>query len=463
MFRDDILRGPLFIGAFSLATLIWLQFAPFLHGYFLTADDVLFHYIAITSTPVEWLETAWKTAVWKAKLGELSAIPLAVLGNSGIESLVVRILNVGLFLSGLAMFAAYLGVLFGRSFGVLAGIFIVALSPLHFFHMTPTSYPLHLSPQIILGFGCLIALRHLPADEQHRIRRLAVCLLLFLALASSEYTMFFIGAAALFDAGIACAGSKTRLRTLSTDPRAWIVVLAFLTHILFQKTIGTGSYNAMSGQGQLLAIVKVQFWHSLNGVILGPAALESLSANVLPNTASEVLRAIGIGAATFICTLIALTRSQLRRSDLYLLIGLCLLVILCLTLPIALLQKYRDWCTSPRQCIYLDSRYAGWAVAVILGGVAAAMSHRRVARISWSAGLALFAVISALHNTHVSERMVEARAPWRIATDALCREARAWDSFLTSRTADQIPFHVTDTRTRQDYWIAWARVQDCGN
>src|SRR6056297_1248866 len=222
-------NGPL-LGALSLLALIWLQFSPFLNGYFLTADDVLFHYFSLTGTPLEWLEQGWRTAIWKSKLGEISAIPLAVLGNSAIESAGMQIANVVLFIGSLAMFAAYLGTLFGGHLGFLVGVVVVALSPLHFYHMTPTSYPLYLSLQIMLGFACLIALWRLPAGGRLRLGRMMAFPLLFLVLVSSEYMLFFIVAATVFDAGLVSSKAKARLWTFLSDRRSWTIALAFMTH-----------------------------------------------------------------------------------------------------------------------------------------------------------------------------------------------------------------------------------------
>lgn len=352
-------------------------------------------------------------------------------------------------------------VIFEWSFGVLATVFIVALSPLHFYHMTPTGYPFYLSPQLILGFACLIILHRLPAGNRLHPGRIMAYLVLYLVLLSSEYTLLFIGGIAVYDAAIVSYRGKARLRTLMTGGRGWTVTFAFLSHILFQNFIGTGQYTATSGQGQLATILNVQIWHSLNGLTLGPAALSSLSSKTLPATVFEVFSVLTIGVTTFATAFLTLKRVRLSLPDLAVLIGLCLFGILCLTLPIAMLQKYRDWCVTPDQCAYLDSRYAGWALAAMLSGVAAATSARRVSRVCWSVGLGLLAVLGALQNNHVSKRMVEARTPWRIAQVELCGGTLTWDRFLASQAAADIPFHVGENRTRQDYWTTWAEVQDC--
>ncbi|MBL4767603.1 MAG: hypothetical protein JKY94_07785 [Rhodobacteraceae bacterium] len=436
-----------------ILALISLQFQPFLTGYYLTADDILFHYWAMTRPPVEWFKIGWETVLWKAKLGEFLSIPTMILGNLHIDALWMRILNLLIFVSSFVVLSFYLSTVFGRRLAVLALIAIVALSPLRFFHMTPTSFPLFLSLQFIVGIISLMALR-----RSGNGRRIAFAVL-FLALISSEYTLFFIGALTVFDA-IQIIRRRSTISFLSfvAEPRLIAVFLAFATHVIVRNWVGSGDYTAVSGLTNPMDLFSVQLFHTLNGTILGSA---SFDVSLAPKGALEVVRAILVGGLTYYLVCSALGKPGLNRGNFITFFAFCVFVIFCITFPIALLEKYRIWCSSPAVCVYLDSRYAGWFLAIFLGGCLAFVRQSRVTRICSATAFALLAVITSLHNGTVSQAMVAARAPWVSAEIALCQGNISWNTFLDTEYATNIPFHITENRSRNDYWKAWADTQPC--
>jgi len=239
-----------------------LQFLPFLQGYYLTADDVLFQYYGYTQTAQDWLAIGWDTALWKSKLGEFISIPIMVLGNLNIDSLLIRVLNILVFLGSALLFALWVKERITPQVALLFALLFIAMTPLRFFHMPPTSYPLFPSIQIIVLLSCLLLIK-----KFHGAVRILAAIGCLLAMLSSEYTLLLGGALILFE----LIRDARSIRLLNRDIRVWIAIAALAGHLVVRNVLGTGDYTEVSAEMRLDKVLSIVAYHSLNGTVLGPA------------------------------------------------------------------------------------------------------------------------------------------------------------------------------------------------
>lgn len=425
-----------------------LQLYPFLSGYLLTADDVLFQYFAVTSPPLEWVATGWETARWKAKLGEFLSIPIMVAGNAEIGGLSVRVTNLVVFALSVGAFGVWLARRFDAGTALAFLIVAVALTPLRLFHMPPTSYPFFPSIQILILIVGLLGM------EKSGSRGVVAFIVTALAMLSSEYTLL-LGAALIVFTVLRDARS---LRGAIMDLRLWALGIAGFGHILFRE-LSSGNYTEMSGGADIGAILSVMTFHTLNGISLGPAGFP-VESDVL--SAAGVARAILAGIATAGAALLAAPYLRTASAPTFSIMIFVALMVVAMTGPIALMEKYRDWCSTPRACAYIDSRYAGWAM--MLGLVPGLLWVVLRAGMTLAAViLGLLSCLTALQNSVVAAEMRAYLEPWHAAERYVCAADQEWDLFLESELALSIAFHATKDRTRAQYWQAWATRFSCGD
>jgi len=432
-----------------LAVSATLQFLPFLRGYHLTADDVLFQYYALTSPAGDWFITGWKTAIWKAKLGEFLSIPIMVYGNAGIDYLVVRVINILLFISSIAIFSLWLKRHFTAGFALVFILLIISTIPLRFFHMPPTSYPFFPSIQIIVLVASLLAIK-----RQGTLKIIAV-LGCTLSMLSSEYTLLLGSALILFE----LLRDMRRVSSLVTDSRVWVLICALAGHLIVRNIVGSGGYTSVSEGLDIQKISRVIYYHTINGTIFGPT---SFPINFGSLEAMDYARSaiVSISAGMSAVLMMPYIRAFKAQASLFSIMTLAVLIVFALTVPIALLPKYQAWCTSPGACVYLESRYAGWAVILIISAIAQRLIYK-VHGIIPAVLISFFAFVTALQNSATAHEMDRSIEPWHSAKKALCENVGNWESFLQSDVAQSIPFHVTSERSRADYWSAWAGDVEC--
>jgi len=440
---------------FLASGLVLLQFWPFAHPYLLTADDTLFQYWALTRSPAEWLAIGLDMATWKSKLGELLSVPLMIFGNWGIESLGVRILNLAFFITSIALFAAYVARYVPKQTTFLVFLLVVSLSPLRDYHLPPTSYPFFPSVQLIFGFLCLRGL-----TKGHALR-LVSALGLFFVLCSSEYTLFLLGALIAFEGAVQL--TRLGLSAALREPASLICLAALASHVLWRMFMGDGDYTEATGFEDLYSVLRVQVFHTLNGVIMGGASLSGPGTE-LPLW--DLVRATMAGVFAGLAALVILRRAPpLNLSRLGLILGLSAVIIFFVTFPVALLAKYRDWCHSLEVCTYLDSRYAGWGLVLSIAGLASYLNKAAVLRFVFAISVGGLTTLTALHNGVVSRELQLRQLPWRMAEVSVCAGSSAWVEYVRSDLAQSIRFHVhpTQDRTRDSYWMAWAAAHTCAS
>jgi len=436
------------------SALVVLQLWPFAHPYLLTADDTLFQYWALTRSPAEWLAVGFNTATWKSKLGELLSVPLMIFGNWGIESLAVRLLNLGFFITSFALFAAHVVRYVPARTAFLVFLIGTAFLPLRDFHLPPTSYPFFPSVQLILGLLCLRGLAEGPT------LRVISALGLFIALCSSEYTLFLLGALIAFE-GIVHL-SRLGLPGALCRPASLVGFAALACHLGWRMASGNGDYTQISGFEDLSGVLRVQLFHTLNGLIFGSTVL---TGNVTSLPFWDLLRSILAGVLAALAVVMVLRRTPaLQTSGFGQLLGLSVLVIFFVTFPVGLLVKYRDWCHNLEVCTYLDSRYAGWGLALAIAGFVAYLNRGTALRYACAICVGGLTILTALHNGAVSRELQLRQLPWRAAEVAVCAGPSAWAEYVGSDLAQSIRFHVhpVENRTRDSYWMAWAAAQTCG-
>jgi len=425
-----------------------LQLRPFLDGWMLTADDALFQYWGLTRPVPEWISWSWGIAVWKGKLGEAFSMPLMIAGNVAIDQPGVRAANLAVFAASVALFALWLGRRFGAALGLAFGLVALALTPLRFFHMPPTSFPFFPTLQIALLLVCLMAIR---------ARGVVGALAFFgltLALVSAEYALVLGAALILFEV----ARDIRSLPAMMVDRRLLALAMAVGAQAIFALAVAEGDYLDASVEREFGRMAEVIVFHTANGTALGPAGFPV--AEVLDDP-GERIRALAAGVATGLAVLLAapwLRRGPAPRP--WPALALALALALAMTLPIALLAKYRDWCDPAAACAYLNARYAGWAAMVALA-LPLAWAARALPAVLPGAALGVLATFTAFQNSAVAAEMREWRAPWRAAETAHCAGAAEWEAFLATEAAERVPFHVMEGRDRSDYWRAWTTGVSC--
>lgn len=427
-----------------------LQFLPFFHGYYLTADDVLFQYFGETQSIQDWLAIGWDTAIRKAKIGEFISIPIMILGNLYIDSLLVRILNICIFLGSAVLFALWVKEQLNAQIALLFMLLFIAMTPLRFLHMPPTSYPFFPSIQIIILLSCLLYI-----NKSHTTIKTISAFGCLLAMLSSEYTLLLGGALILFE----LTRDTRSARLLSKDIRVWISIAALIGHLVIRNALGTGNYTEVSGEISLKKVLSIVAYHSLNGTILGPAGfpIENQFLQSFDYVRSAVC-AFFVSSAAYL--ILGKVKNYRTPSPILAVAILSFLVILALTVPIALLPKYQAWCSSPSACAYLESRYAGWAVMLILAALVP-LGIRKLGRGLITTTIGVAALITSLQNGATMQRINEGLEPWRLAQIRFCENKSSWEKFLESDLANSIPFHTTPDRTRRDYWNVWTQGVNC--
>lgn len=427
-----------------------LQFLPFLHGYHLTADDVLFQYFGKTQRVKDWVSIGWDTAIWKSKLGEFISIPVMVLGNLNIDSLPIRTLNLLIFIGSALLFALWVKERLNSQVALLFMLLFIAMTPLRFFHMPPNSYPLFPSIQIILLLSCLLFI-----NKSCRAIRIIAAFGSLFAMLSSEYTLLLGGALILFE----LTQDARSARLLSRDIRLWISIAALIGHLMVRNFLGTGEYTEVSTYISFNKALSIVAYHSLNGTILGPADFPIKDQLLQPGDyVRSVVCALFVSSAAYIIS--GQVKTDWNPILIRSLTALSVLIILALTVPIALLPKYQAWCVSPSACAYLESRYAGWAVMLSLTAFVP-LGIRNLGRWLIATIIGAIALITSLQNGATMQRMDETLEPWRLAQVSFCENNFSWETFLESDLANSIPFHTTPDRTHRDYWNVWARDVSC--
>jgi len=439
--------------AFTLILMIGsaatFQFLPFLEGWLITADDVLFQYWAMTEPPAHWLAIGWETALWKAKLGEFLSVPVMIAGNASIESLAIRGVNLAAFMVSLCIFATWLKRHFSAGLALSFLIVAVAITPLHFFHMPPTSYPFFPTVQIGLLILALMAL------QARRLLSEMAFGVLILAMLSSEYVLFFGAALILFE----ILRYIRSIRMLIIDMRLWALCIAGIGHIVFREFIGSGNYTEMSGATDIERVLSVIVYHTLNGTTLGPAGFPIEISSL---GTADLVRVLLVATTTGGAMLLAAPYLRASEATAVPPLLFALLLALAMTVPISLLDKYRDWCTGTSICAYLDSRYAGWAVMLTLGFIIqCSMEYFKRSAVAVALAVGFLAGLTALQNSMTATVMRVHTEPWRVAEESVCVGEKTWNRFLEGELAQSIPFHVTETRTRADYWRVWAGHAVC--
>lgn len=174
----------------------------------------------------------------------------------------------------------------------------------------------------------------------------------------------------------------------------------------------------------------------------------------------EIARAIVIAAVTAGIVLLAAPYLKAPPAPVLPILFFAVLMAVAMTGPIALLEKYRNWCGSSAECAYIDSRYAGWAVMLGLGLVLQ-WSLRRAGKVTVALVVGLLSGVTAVQNALVATEMRAVLAPWEVAEQRVCAGGDAWPEFVASDLAQSISFHETPDRTRFDYWQAWAAQVGC--
>ena len=463
--RDKVLFGLIF-----LLTLWHSRF--FLTGYRLTADEVYFSYIAM-----QGFEAVFDTSQWIAenqgRVGFLFLQPINMFAALMSEFLVWRIVFVALYMLMVWAGFVYAGRLLKWRIAPLAFLVFLALHPLAFEHLPPTSYPLQNTLPFLVLFSCRLAAF---TYGERGVWGVLSRLLQGFALLATEFALL-LGIVMIFAEVLARHPLRVRqlwswLHTVLKDRRAWLdiatlsaVIGLYSAYRLAYPSIYEG--NSFQGIGDLSAVIQTTWRHILDGVVLPRLSFQLFQAPLI-----IWVEALLAGVGIYLALRLSLRAAGLKNLALAKIVIFLFGAMVFVTLPVSASLKQQGWCEALRYCAYLDSRTTILGVVLlcvllvnalllVFKGRPFALALRRVV-----AGLfaSIFA-IGGLHNWQVAQEMARYDEVWRDARTLACVPALAPGApdrlYVLIDPQRVIPFHEDEAPL--GFWplyLEWARNED---
>jgi len=399
----------------------------FLTGYRLSADDVYFTSIALQG-PETVLETARWIAEGQGRVGFLYLQPINMFAALMSEALIWRIFFVTLYFFTVWLIFVYAGKVLKLSIAPFAFLIFLALHPLGFEHLPPTSYPLQNTlPFLVLATCRLLALSYGERGGWRVLNRL----LQFGAMLATEFALLLgivMSAAEVFSYHpLSLRRPLAWLRSLLKDLRVWIeiatlslVVGVYITYRLAHPSTYEG--NSLEGIGNLSALIATT-WHHINDGLVLPRFSSRFLEAPLTIWIGAALSAVGMYAAI----ILALSAPFGKKVSLWAVATFLLISMIFVTLPVSASLKQQAWCDGADHCAYLDSRTSILGIALLLAVAIAAALHRNERgkfKKIWcqlvASVTALIFVLGGLHNWHVAQDMMRHDRVWKSARLLAC-------------------------------------------
>jgi hypothetical protein len=446
------------------------QVQHFTAGFRLTADDVLFHFWALQGLP-ELLSQTWAVAVNQGRIGHLAIVPMNALADYFVDSYEIRVLVALIYFASFLIFSFYMSAVTRSNISLHLFLILMTLHPLAYYHLPPTSYPLHLSVALFFLFVCRLSVWHLRWKPGGRSRAIfpeaMFALLLAVCMTTSEY-MFVVGTAlmavewcatffwrrseGILDGRHVAKGILLDSR-LGIDALAVAVSLAaYVSFRLIHPSEYTG--NSADGLGNIEAFSATLVKHVYAGT-----PLPYLSRVIFQSPSEQWLLAACFSISTFGAALASVRNLSRLRAPWF--VGLVSIMFAAyVTAPIAAGARFQEWCMGTVQCAYLDSRlsYFGVALATVAGVAALTRSFsgrlNTVLTAMVCAALAALAGLTYIQNWNRAEDMRDLVSAWERASKMACeRESVSVDD--TSLLAfidpqDRVPRHPDFPIAR--YW-----------
>lgn len=450
--------------------LMVIQAYPFVIGFRVSPDDILYHWYALQG-PLVWLEAASHFAKEQGRIGHFLSVPLMMAGAELSGLLAMRIMIViayfGVFLGA----AYFVSLVLNKQLTCWIFLWLVSFNALGYSHLPPNAYPLLITIPLlcILAANIFLLRASKKAKEPSITKTVATFLILTIALLTHEYSMIFGGL--LF--GIECLVGLTSRSKRTFDNHGHsnqyvmqligkVNLLAILTasiaYGLFRFNFPSNyAGNTTQGIGSPLLALKTLLAHAYFGTSLGPAVTFQNIFISLPSL--QTLAPLQIGGTLFVGMLTGvlcwILSQQIDCTNRWIwpMVIAVIFGVLC-ALPIAVTSKYQQWITSCSfqdggiGCAYIDSRlsYIGYfcALALLPLSVLSLMISeikKRYVRCTISLLLGLIGGYTYLHNWAVSEQMRQYVSPWKIANQLAC--TTSWKSMSATYLSEKIdPNHV---------------------
>lgn len=468
----------MFWGAALFAIAAVLQAALFMSGYRLTADDVLYDYIAMLGWDDAWRAIAAHSAL-QGRITHFVDVPLSYAAAWLADDTWFRAAYTGLHFANFVLFGVYVSVLLRARLWLLVAVLLVALQPLDFFHLPPNAYPTHVSVPvflILLARLRTMALRRRTATApslRFELPWLALCLAgMFVSEGAFIFGTVLMAAEALAPVW---SGERPRISTRAVLRDAALVAIFLLVYVAYRAA------NPSHYSGNSVDMLRPDYFlRTLTGHIYGSTAFAAYSrhAEMFVLTLGTLSRGnLAAIAAVFICTLGAayVSLRALRGAPVAtraLVLGLATGGVLAVlsSAPVAAITRYQDWCEHLDACIFHDSRMSffgvGLALACSLALLMGVLGREWLAKAVTAAGALTIATLAAatfVTNLGMSREMRAYTEPWRRARQLACVPAaqsaavapvEIVDPLARVSTHDPAVFRgVADIRfDRADYW-----------
>ena len=479
---------PLFV----LSILILMHLTPFLAGYRLTADDIAYHYYFMSGWDAAW-DVIKKAAIGQGRIGHFVSLPFGFLGSHYAENYSFRVFYTLLYFSNFLLIGFWASLLYANAYSKNIVFFItvvlISFHPLDYKHLAPNAYPLWVSlPMFIIlvsriGLWCV----RQGAPAKASVQEYFLLLLFFCGVMFGEYGFLF-GASLVASE---CIGRAVRLSSHTTT--LWRASIQSLKHRYFLRDaspllIFLGLYfgfrlvfpssyegNKISSDLDLYLLAKTFVGHIYGGTSIasfvrhGHSVLDHV--RNLGMTDAPILLLIFV--STFFASKHFLSGLMLDNGrfagNTTILAASGLLIAFSITTPLALTEKYQNWCHSLHSCVYLDSRVSYLGVGLF---VSALIFWRLVFSqtpkstiITASLIIALGGALSYVNNKRISVDMGEYSSAWDRAKLVAC----APDDFLKNTPASK----AVDPRRKlryhpgfnaEVYWLKYLEkhAEHCG-
>lgn len=314
------------------------------------------------------------------------------------------------------------------SIAPLAFLIFLALHPLAFEHLPPTSFPL----QNTIPFFVLIACRLAATIVVERgVWMVIGRSLQIIAMLSTEYALLLglvmISAETLSRHPVRSRQLLGWLHRVLRESAVWgdvaTLVLVIGPYVGYRLAFPS-SYdgNTLDGIGNLSATMKTTLRHIVDGLVL-PRLNSNIFIAPLPVWIGTVLSGFGMYAAMRMACRVAAGNGTPLGPVVLFLVGAMVFV----TLPVSASVKQQNWCSVWDHCAFLDSRTTILGVVLVLALLITKILHhwpnnkiRKNLHRMVSGFTALIFALTGLHNWDVAEKMRLSAEVWDSARTLAC-------------------------------------------
>ncbi|MDC7784335.1 hypothetical protein PQJ75_06625 [Rhodoplanes sp. TEM] len=462
----------------------------FLAGYRLTADDVLYHQVGLGGFRKAWEFTRGAAAA-QGRIGHYLDVGLSVLSAPFVDFYAFRVLYTGLYYSTFYLFGYYVSLLGGGHLGLVTALLLVSHHALDYYHLPPNSYPFHISVPIAAIILSRIVLLHRRREETTRSEWPMLALMGAGAIFNEKAFAFCIALLFVEKSWAVVQDSERvglrlavlgRLRSRST----WADIAPLVGVVLVYAVFRAAHPSSYEGNQLSPSLIGIPFFKTMLGHMFGGSAPGTITRML-----DEYRRGGGgpsdwnwMSVAIVSFSTLGVARLVLRseandggaRPRYFVLVAIFLLAAMMVTAPVAIVEKYQNWCQAFVFCMFVDTRLS----FVFLGGAGASfiLGLNRIARttslsnaVTWSLAF-LLAVLAALvfsRNTLLERDMRDYVSGWERAKLLACvsdddLDARRQELPSLIEPRKRISFHPNFDVAA--YWLAYVRSTrgriDCG-